>query len=124
VDAPHTGGGRTVGARAAQRGWRIGAACAALLVLALLGALPWLGGLLGFAALLAGLGALWLQATPLRGSGGVTGSGAQMSASTSARADGEHERTNVQAIATIGTSCRESMRWEPQEMIRLGGGSF
>jgi cytoskeletal protein CcmA (bactofilin family) len=55
-------------ARAAQRGWRIGAACAALLVLTLLGALPWLGGLVAFAVLLAGLGALWLQATPLRAS--------------------------------------------------------
>jgi len=50
-------------ARAAQRGWRIAAACLALLGLSLLGALPWLGGLIGLAALLAGLGALALQAT-------------------------------------------------------------
>lgn len=41
--------------------WRIGAAALALLALALLGRLPWLGGLVAFAALLAGLGALLLQ---------------------------------------------------------------
>jgi hypothetical protein len=48
-------------AAAAQLGWRIGAAAAALLLLTLLGAIPWLGGWIGFAALLAGLGALLLQ---------------------------------------------------------------
>ena len=48
-------------ARAASLGWRIAAAAAALVGLALLGALPWLGGLVALAALLAGLGALLLQ---------------------------------------------------------------
>ena len=48
-------------AAAAQLGWRIGAAAAALVALALLGAIPWLGGWIGFAVLLAGLGALLLQ---------------------------------------------------------------
>ena len=42
-------------------GWRAAAAAAALVLLALLGAVPWFGGLIGFAALLAGLGALVLQ---------------------------------------------------------------
>jgi hypothetical protein len=51
--------------RTTLRGWRIGAACAALLLLALAGWVPWVGGIVGFAALLAGLGALWLQATPI-----------------------------------------------------------
>ena len=47
---------------AAERlGWRIGAAAAALVALALLGAVPWLGSWVAFAALLAGLGALLLQ---------------------------------------------------------------
>jgi len=45
--------------------WRIGFAALALLVLALLGRAPWLGGLVAFAALLAGLGALLLQARRL-----------------------------------------------------------
>lgn len=45
--------------------WRIGAAAAALALLALLGGIPWLGGLIAFAALLAGLGALLLQARRL-----------------------------------------------------------
>ncbi len=49
-------------AEAAERlGWRIGAAAAALAALALLGAVPWLGSWVAFAALLAGLGALLLQ---------------------------------------------------------------
>jgi cytoskeletal protein CcmA (bactofilin family) len=46
---------------ASRIGWRIGAALLALLLIALLGAIPWLGSLVGFAALLAGLGALLLQ---------------------------------------------------------------
>lgn len=41
--------------------WRIGAAAVALLALALMGRLPWLGGLVALAALLAGMGALLLQ---------------------------------------------------------------
>lgn len=49
-------------AQAARLAWRIGAAAGALLLLALLGWLPWLGGLVLFAALLAGLGATALQA--------------------------------------------------------------
>jgi hypothetical protein len=48
-------------AAAAHLGWRIGAAATALVALALLGAIPWLGSWIGFAALLAGLGALLLQ---------------------------------------------------------------
>jgi cytoskeletal protein CcmA (bactofilin family) len=47
--------------QAERRGWRIGAACTALVLLALLGAVPLLGGLVGLAALLVGLGALALQ---------------------------------------------------------------
>lgn len=45
---------------AARVGWRVGAAMTAMLLLALLTRIPVLGGLLGFAALLAGLGALAL----------------------------------------------------------------
>lgn len=48
-------------ARGDLLGWRIAAAAAALVALALLGSLPWLGGLVAFATLLAGLGALMLQ---------------------------------------------------------------
>ncbi len=47
--------------RSTQTGWRIAAAAAGMLALALLGRLPWLGGLLVFAALLIGVGALALQ---------------------------------------------------------------
>jgi hypothetical protein len=47
-------------ARAAALGWRIGAAGLALLLLNALGNVPWLGALLAFAVLLAGLGALLL----------------------------------------------------------------
>jgi hypothetical protein len=49
-------------ARREHKGWRIGAACASLLVLTVLGAIPFVGWLIGLAALLAGLGALMLQA--------------------------------------------------------------
>jgi cytoskeletal protein CcmA (bactofilin family) len=45
-------------AAAARPGWRIGAAALALVVLALLGMIPWLGVIVVAAALLAGLGAL------------------------------------------------------------------
>lgn len=48
-------------ARSDRLRWRIAAAATALLALALLGGLPWLGGLIAFATLLAGLGALLLQ---------------------------------------------------------------
>ena len=43
-----------------RRGWRIGAACLAVLVLAALGALPYVGWLADLLALLTGLGALLL----------------------------------------------------------------
>jgi len=46
---------------AARLGWRVGAAAAAVLLLAAVGFVPWIGGLVGFIALLAGLGALALQ---------------------------------------------------------------
>jgi cytoskeletal protein CcmA (bactofilin family) len=53
---------RRLRAEAAERlGWRIGAAGLSLVALALLGAIPWLGGWMTFAALLAGLGAMLLQ---------------------------------------------------------------
>jgi cytoskeletal protein CcmA (bactofilin family) len=48
-------------ARAATWGWRLGAAALALALLNVLGGVPWLGALLGFAVLLAGLGAMLLQ---------------------------------------------------------------
>ncbi len=48
-------------ASAQTTGWRIAAAALALVLLALAGWIPWLGGLVAFAALLAGLGALLLQ---------------------------------------------------------------
>jgi hypothetical protein len=46
---------------AARWGWRIAATAVVLVALALLGQVPWLGGLIAFVALLAGLGALALQ---------------------------------------------------------------
>lgn len=45
-------------------GWRIGATCLALVLLALLGAIPWLGGLVALAMLLIGLGTIMLQLWP------------------------------------------------------------
>jgi hypothetical protein len=48
-------------ANAGRLGWRIGAAAVVLVLLALLGSVPWLGSVLACAALLAGLGALLLQ---------------------------------------------------------------
>jgi cytoskeletal protein CcmA (bactofilin family) len=47
-------------ARAAAWGWRIGAAALALVLLNALGHVPWLGALLGFVVLLAGLGGMLL----------------------------------------------------------------
>jgi cytoskeletal protein CcmA (bactofilin family) len=52
--------------RSAATLWRIGAACLALLVLALLGWVPVLGWVIAFLALLAGLGAVVLQFTAWR----------------------------------------------------------
>lgn len=51
-------------AAAGRTGWRIGATCVALVLLALLGAIPWLGALVGLAMLLIGLGAIMLQLWP------------------------------------------------------------
>jgi hypothetical protein len=52
--------------RSAQLPWRIGAACLALVVLALLGWVPVLGWVIALLALLAGLGAVVLQCTGWR----------------------------------------------------------
>lgn len=49
---------------AGHLGWRIGATSVALVLLALLGEVPWLGGLVALAALLVGLGAIVLQFWP------------------------------------------------------------
>jgi hypothetical protein len=49
---------------AGHLGWRIGATCLALVLLALLGAIPWLGGPVALAMLLIGLGAIMLQLWP------------------------------------------------------------
>lgn len=48
-------------AHAGDKTWRIGAAVAAVLAIALIGEVPWFGGLVVFAALLTGLGALALE---------------------------------------------------------------
>ena len=45
-------------------GWRVGAAVLAMLALALLGRIPFLGGLVIFAALLAGIGAIMISLRP------------------------------------------------------------
>jgi cytoskeletal protein CcmA (bactofilin family) len=49
---------------AARLGWRVGAAVLAMLALAVLGRIPFLGGLVVFAALLAGIGAIMLSLRP------------------------------------------------------------
>lgn len=49
---------------AARVGWRVGAAVLAMLALALLGRIPFLGGLVIFVALLAGIGAIMLSLRP------------------------------------------------------------
>lgn len=53
-------------AQAGLIGWRIGAALLGVLLLGLLGWIPWIGAAIGFAALLAGLGALLLQVQQAR----------------------------------------------------------
>jgi Putative transposase len=58
-------------AQAQRTGWRVGAALLALVLLGLLGQLPWIGGWIGFAALLLGLGAIVLQAWPRRRAAGA-----------------------------------------------------
>lgn len=52
---------RVATARAARTGWRIAAALLGVLALAFVARVPWLGGLVSFAALLVGLGAWALQ---------------------------------------------------------------
>jgi hypothetical protein len=47
---------------AARTGWRIGAAVVALLAIAILARIPFLGGLVTFLVLIAGVGALLMQA--------------------------------------------------------------
>ncbi|HEX7155572.1 MAG TPA: polymer-forming cytoskeletal protein, partial [Burkholderiaceae bacterium] len=47
---------------AARTGWRIGAAILALVVIAILARIPFLGGLVTFIVLIAGVGALLMQA--------------------------------------------------------------
>lgn len=53
-------------ADAGRTAWRIGAVLLALLLLALLGRIPFIGGWVAFAAVLAGLGAIVLQGWPRR----------------------------------------------------------
>ena len=60
-------------ADAAQRtGWRIGAALAAVLLLALLGSVPFIGGFVALVAMLAGIGAITLLFAPRKTAGGST----------------------------------------------------
>ncbi|CAH1091708.1 polymer-forming cytoskeletal protein [Candidatus Nitrotoga sp. 1052] len=53
-------------ARASQTSWRIAAAVLGMLAVSLLGRLPWIGGLVVFAAMLLGIGALLMQLAPTR----------------------------------------------------------
>jgi cytoskeletal protein CcmA (bactofilin family) len=53
-------------ARASRIGWRVMAAALGMLAISLLGRLPWVGGLVVFAALLLGVGALLMQLAPGR----------------------------------------------------------
>lgn len=53
-------------ARASQTSWRIAAALLGMLAVSLLGRLPWIGGLVVFAAMLLGIGALLMQLVPSR----------------------------------------------------------
>lgn len=57
--------------QALRTGWRVGAALLALVLLGLLWQLPWIGGWIGFAALLLGLDAIVLQAWPRRRAAGA-----------------------------------------------------
>jgi hypothetical protein len=52
---------RWFAACASHRGWRAGAAALGVLVIGLLALIPWLGPLVAFLALIAGIGALVLQ---------------------------------------------------------------
>jgi hypothetical protein len=49
-------------ADASRVGWRIGAAAFAMPAIALLARVPWIGGFVSFAVLIAGLGAVVMQA--------------------------------------------------------------
>lgn len=53
-------------ARASHAGWRLGAAVLGMLAISLLGRVPWVGGLVVFAAMLVGIGALLMQLAPAR----------------------------------------------------------
>lgn len=55
---------RWLAARAAHRGWRALFAALGVLAIGILALIPWLGGLIAFLALLAGMGALVLQLKP------------------------------------------------------------
>jgi cytoskeletal protein CcmA (bactofilin family) len=55
---------RWLAARAAHKGWRALFAALGVLAIGLLALIPWLGGLIAFLALLAGMGALLLQLKP------------------------------------------------------------
>lgn len=52
--------------RASHTGWRVAAAVLGMLAISLLGRLPWVGGLIVFAAMLLGIGALLMQLAPTR----------------------------------------------------------
>jgi len=54
--------GRYRAAHASRVGWRIAAAALAMLAIALLARVPWIGGLVSFVVLIAGLGAVVMQA--------------------------------------------------------------
>lgn len=53
-------------ARASHAGWRVAAAVLGMLAISLLGRMPWVGGLVVFAAMLLGIGALLMQLSPTR----------------------------------------------------------
>jgi hypothetical protein len=54
--------GRYRVADASRVGWRIGAAALAMLAIALLARVPWIGAVVSFLVLIAGLGAVVMQA--------------------------------------------------------------
>jgi hypothetical protein len=58
---------RWLASRAAQRGWRALFAALGVLAICLLALIPWLGGLIAFLALIAGMGAMVLQLKPRAG---------------------------------------------------------
>jgi hypothetical protein len=60
---------RWLAARAAHRGWRALSAALGVLAIGILALIPWLGGLIAFLALLAGMGAMVLQLKPRAAAG-------------------------------------------------------